>query len=97
MINIPSLKNTVNEINDSVIELCKECTDPFKNELIIMEQYHEFYDKHPFLVKKICKRDDLTILYKMLDNIELVNNGTDTMSNVEYRLGNELAKKYLPK
>ena len=97
MINIPLIKKTVTEINDKVIELCKECTDSFKNELIIMEAYPEFYDEHPFLVKKICKQDDLTILYKMLDSLELVNNGSDTISNVEHKLGEELANKYLPK
>ena len=33
----------------------------------------------------------------MLDNLELVNNGSDTISNIEHKLGEELANKYLPK
>ena len=56
MINIPLIKNTVDEINKKVINLCKECSDPFKNELIIMEEYPEFYDNHPFLVKKYANK-----------------------------------------
>ena len=95
MIDISSIKITVEQINIKVIEYYKESMDSYKIELNILEQYPDFYDKYPFLVKKICKGDDLTILYKMIDNIELVNSGKESLSNVEHKLGEELAETYL--
>ena len=97
MVDILYIKDTINEINNKLIELCKDSDDSYKNEIIILNLYPDFYDKYPFLVKKICKRDDLTILYKMIDSIELINEGKDTISNVEHNLGQELAEKYLDK
>ena len=43
-------------------------SDSFDFELEIMTQFPDFYQAHPFLVKKLCKRDDISMLYKMLDN-----------------------------
>ena len=41
--------------------------------LTVINLYPDFYDKYPFLVKKICKRDDLTILYKIRRRLQSVN------------------------
>ena len=96
MINILSVRDMVNEINIKVAEYYKvPNSDPYVIELNILEQYPDFYDKYPFLVKKICKGEDLTILYKMIDNIDLVNKGEDNIKDVERRLGEELAEIYL--
>ena len=67
----------------------------FDLELELLEVFPEFYDQYPFLVKKICKKDDLTFLYKMLDNLDMVEKGDKSMATVELNLGQELAGKYL--
>ena len=97
MINELSIRDMVNEINIKVSEYYKvdNNSDSYVIELNILEQYPDFYDKYPFLVKKICKREDLTILYKMIDNIDLINSGKDNIKDVELRLGKELAEIYL--
>jgi hypothetical protein len=70
-------------------------TTSFDIELDIMESFPEFYQTHPFLVKKICKGEDLTILYKMLEQLQIVESGNKTLSNVELKLGEDLANQYL--
>jgi len=49
----------------------------------------------PFLVKKICKQDDLSTLYVMFDNLEKVEKGEKTLAGVELNLGTQLANQYL--
>ena len=69
--------------------------DVFEFELELLEVFPEFYDKYPFLVKKLCKRGDLSILYKMIDNLEQIENGDKSMASVEMNLGQDLANKFL--
>jgi hypothetical protein len=69
--------------------------DPFDFEMDIMEILPVFYQSHPFLVKTLCKKTDLTILNKMLEQLKQVENGDKSLSGVEMSLGNELADKYL--
>ena len=61
----------------------------------ILETFPEFYQSHPFLVKKLCKRDNLTMLDKMLGELEKVEEGNKSLAGVELRLGDELANQYL--
>lgn len=90
------IKETVKSISERINKLQLEGTPtPFDIELDIMELYPEFYQTHPFLVKKISKGEDLTILYKMLEQLQVVESGDKTLSNVELKLGEELADQYL--
>jgi DNA integrity scanning protein DisA with diadenylate cyclase activity len=87
--NIISLKSSINKlVNEGT-------TDPFDIEMKMIELYPEFYQEHPFLVKKLCKQDDISMVYKMLDNLEQVEQGMTTLSNVEIDLGQQLADQYL--
>lgn len=70
-------------------------TDPFDHEMSILETFPEFYQQHPFLVKKICSGSDMSMLTKMLDNLELVQEGNKSLASVELNLGNELANQFL--
>jgi hypothetical protein len=70
-------------------------TDPFDREMNILEKFPDFYQAHPFLVKKLCKDDDISMLSKMLEQLDIVESGNKNLSNVEYDLGEELAKQYL--
>ena len=90
------IKICVDQVN-KVIEKMEENgnIDPFDLELKIMETHPEFYQEHPFLVKKLCKKEDISMLYKMLDNLSHVENGEKSLASVELNLGNELANKYI--
>ena len=94
--DINQIKTTINLIKNTIDKSIKEGeTDSFKHELQILELYPEFYDNYPFLVKKICKNDDMNMLYKMFENLQEIENGDTTINNVELKLGNELASQYL--
>jgi hypothetical protein len=69
--------------------------DEFDLEMEIMESLPEFYEDYPFLVKKLCKRDDVSMLYTMIEKLEAVEKGDESLATVEYNLGNNLAEKYL--
>lgn len=87
--NILKIKNEINEIiksgNNNILE----------HELEIMNKYSDFYDSYPFLVKKLCKGDDLDMLDNMFKNLEKVESGDSSLASVELNLGNKLAKQYL--
>lgn len=87
--NITSLVNYINALKESGV------TDPFAIEMDVLNNFPEFYDEYPFVVKKICKGDDLTILYKMIKTLKKVEKGEKTLQQVELPLGEELANKFL--
>ena len=94
--NISLIKTTINNINDIILRMSNNgTTEPFDFEMEIMSQYPEFYNEYPFLVKKICKREDISMLYKMFENLEQVQSGNKSLASVELKLGNELADKYI--
>ena len=70
-------------------------TDKLQFEFAIRDIFPEFSQEHPFLFRKIVMGDDLTFLYKMLDNIDKINSGELTQQAVEATLGNELANVYI--
>ncbi len=70
-------------------------TDAFDFELEIMSELPEFYQSHPFLVKKLCKGDDISLLYTMFENLQQVEHNTKSLHEVETTLGNKLAKDFI--
>lgn len=90
------IKQTITEINES-IKLMEKAgkTDSFEFELEIMTQYPDFYQAHPFLVKKLCKRDDIGMLFNMLDSLQSVQDGKQSLASVELNLGTQLANKFI--
>jgi hypothetical protein len=94
--NILAIKQTVIEINNAIVQMEKTGkTDSFDFELEIMTQYPDFYQAHPFLVKKLCKRDDISLLYKMFDSLQSVQDGDQSLASVELNLGSQLANKFV--
>ena len=89
--NLEIIKSHINII----LEYIKDKDNSFESELYIMDTYPKFYEEYPFLVKKLCKKEDITMLYKMLGLLDNIEKGTDTINNVENNLGNELADSYL--
>jgi hypothetical protein len=96
LFNLLMVREHVKLVNDyiNMLELNGK-SDVFEIELEVMTKFPEFYEGHPFLVKKLCKRDDLSMLFKMLDNLDKVDKGTKSLASVELNLGEELADKYL--
>jgi hypothetical protein len=84
------------------IRKCKEIMDSNKSndlfdiELEIMTQLPDFYQSHPFLVKRLVKGGDMSYLFTMLRNLQQVQEGNKTLTSVETKLGDELAKKFIP-
>lgn len=67
-----------------------------QREIAIADKFPEFWDKYPFLVKKLVKdNQDLSMLEIMLSKIEKIDKGETSMAAVEYDLGNKLANQYL--
>jgi hypothetical protein len=91
--NLDLVKEKINQINKYIKSQGNK--EVFQIELDIMEMYPDFYEKYPFLVKKLCKKDDVSMLYRMLESLESVEKGNKSMASVEYELGNDLAKKYI--
>ena len=93
---ILSIKEKVNEINEFIKQMEKNGqSSSFDFEMEIMNKFPTFYESHPFLVKKLCKRDDMTILYKMLDSLQMVQAGEQSLASVELDLGTQLANKFV--
>ena len=80
---------------DIILKYIKDKNNAFESELYIMETYPDFYQEYPFLVKQICKKEDLTMLYKMFGLLNNIENNKDTLDNVEKNLGQELAHNYV--
>ena len=93
--DIEMILKTVEEIKKEInlIKLTKN--DSLEIELEIINKFSKFYESHPFLVKKVCKGDDLTMLYEMLNKLHHVEKGNETLTSVETNLGSKLADKYL--
>jgi hypothetical protein len=89
---IENVKAVSDKINQMELE---GTTDPFDFEMAIIDSHPEFYQSHPFLVKRLCKRGDMSMLYKMLEQLEKVESGNKSLAGVELNLGEELANQYL--
>ena len=69
--------------------------DKVQYEFSLRDVFPEFASEHPFLFRKIVMGDDLSFLYKMLNSISQINNGSITQQQAEMNLGQELADMYV--
>jgi hypothetical protein len=91
--NVDLIKSNVNEIQKIISQ--NPNTDPFDLELKFMESHPEFYYQYPFLVKKLCKKEDISMLFTMLTNLDQIEKGEKSLASVELKLGNQLADQYI--
>ena len=90
------IEDTILEINKEIDKMKKYGeTNPFNLEMNICEMFPDFYNDYGFLVKKICKGDNIDIFYKMLKSLKKVEDGSKSFKDVESSLGNELFNKYM--
>ena len=94
--NLDIIKSTIISIDKILDDMeSKGNINPFENELKILELYPEFYNMYPFLVKKICKRQNINMVYHMLDKLSEIDNGDNTLQHVEQELGQQLYDIYV--
>jgi soluble cytochrome b562 len=93
-----NIRDKITLIKNFVLELNKKgITDELEIELKVMDEFKEFQTQYPFLVKKICKNDNISFLYKMLEQLDVVESGQNSFIDVEKDLANTLAEQYLYK
>jgi hypothetical protein len=93
--DIQKIVQTVEEIKKEINLIKLKKSNLLDIEIEISTRFPDFYDSHPYLVKKVCKGDDLTMLYEMLNKLDHVEKGNETLTAVETNLGSKLADKYL--
>lgn len=71
--------------------------DNMKKELTIMNEFPDIYDKYPFLIKKICKGDDMSFLNTMKEKINKINNNNITKADCDVEITKILTDKYITK
>jgi hypothetical protein len=88
---IQTIQNILKQLRNDGI------TDPFQLEVYFIEHYTYLFDEFPALIKRLCREEnqDNSFLYKMLDTLDKVNKGDESMASAELKLGDELAQKFI--
>jgi hypothetical protein len=95
--DVNEIKEKVQLITEKVNELRSNNVSNIEIESYFFNNEEALYQKYPFLIKKIIKNDNLDFLDKMVSNLQMVETGDQTFASTELKLGEELAKEYLPK
>jgi len=94
--NVPFLRTMVTQISEFVTDKRRQNVESLDIEMALIEKYPDFYNEYPFIIKKIVKGDDLAMLDVFFKQLEQVQSGNKSLEKVEYNLGQDLAKKYIP-
>jgi len=90
------IKSMVIKLQNRIVELKKEgVKEDFDLENKLADENPEFYDEHPYLVKKLIAGGDISFLYKMLETLDIVQKGKRSFAGAELELGSKLAQDYL--
>ena len=93
MSELKKTKDNIAKVSE-ILEKIKEKT-PLEKEMEILTQLPEFYDTCPFLVKRMCRGEDMKMLDVMFNSIEKIHKGEATLAGTELQLGEELAQKFI--
>ena len=93
MSNLNDTKENIKKVGE-IIEKHKDKTD-LEKEIEVLTEMPEFYESCPYLVKRLCRGQDMVMLEKMLKSLEKVEKGEATLAGTEMKLGEELAEQYL--
>ena len=94
-IKVPELKVKIVEVQKKIQELVKQNKTDLEIEMFFIENDSKFYEQYPYLVKKIIKGGDMSFLNIMLENLQKVEEGEQTLASTELKLGEDLAQQYL--
>ena len=92
---IPDLKLKIKEVAEKIKELVDQKKTEIEIEMFFFENDEKFYEEYPYLVKKLIKGGNMDFLDVMLNNLEKIENGDQSLASTELKLGEELASKYL--
>ena len=96
--NTTEIKTKIDQTKNLIKELRDESKTNVEIEAHFFNNDEDFYRKYPFLIKMLIKNENPEMLNKMIDNMQLIEEGKQTMASTELKLGAELAEKYnLPK
>tara|TARA_B100001287_G_C22540666_1_gene461979 strand:- start:473 stop:808 length:336 start_codon:yes stop_codon:yes gene_type:complete len=93
--DIKNLKSKVKTVSLKIKELVEQKKTDVEIEVYFMENDSKFYEEYPYLIKKLIKGGSLEFLDIMLNNLEKVEEGKQTLASTELKLGQDLANKYL--
>jgi len=89
------MREKISYIQTKILELSAQNKNNTDIEMFFMENDSEFYEKYPYLIKKLVKGGSLEFLEIMLENIEKIENGEQTQAATELKLGEDLANQFL--
>jgi len=94
--DIPGVKHMLNIIKTELRDFDKNNNKTlFEKECHILTKYPDFYDNHKALVKRLCKGEDMSFLNEMFKELENIQSGRKSLAEVESKLGNKLADKFI--
>ncbi len=94
--NIDYVKEHISKFNDIINNMKNQGNmNTLDHELAILDKYPEFYQSYPFLVKKVCKGDNLDELEVMFNKLKSIESGEKSLASVELKYGQELKTQYL--
>ena len=85
----------IKQVQERISEMVKTNKTKVEIEMFFMDNDTEFYERYPYLVKKLIKGGSLEFLDKMLENIKKIEEGEQTQAATELKLGEELAQQFL--
>lgn len=95
-INRTIVQNILNDITSKTY-----LKSQLDKELYIMDNYKELYETFPFLFKKLTKiihdKENMDMLFLLIDKMDNINSGKENKTVVETELAQQLADKYLHK
>ncbi len=94
-LKVADLKSKIKQVQEKISELIKEKKTDVQIEMFFIENDPKFYEEYPYLIKKLIKGGSLEFLDVMLENLQKIEDGDQTLASTELKLGNELADKYL--
>ena len=94
-LKVKELKIKIDEVSTKISELVKLNKTEVEIEMFFLENDSEFYERYPYLIKKLIKGGSLEFLDVMLKNLEKIENSEQTKASVELKLGEDLAQKFL--
>lgn len=96
--NTKEIKQKIEETKKTILEMRSQSKSNVDIESYFFKNDEQFYSRYPYLIKMLIKNDNLEMLDKMIENMQQVEDGNQSLSSTELKLGTELAEKYnLPK
>lgn len=95
-IDIDQIKKDIETIKNLIEESEKKgITSSILLENEVYDYNENLYNKYPWIVKHLCRKEDTKYLDKMINALERVSKGELTIQEAGKDLGEELAEKYI--